>query len=112
MTETHCSKGKGAPNVFYCRPTDDKGGPCHAPDCDGLSACMLQLKRMQKSKDGQKRKHQDLFPCTITCVYSGKRKHSKDECNMKRRESEKLKKAEEEQRQNAGKGGKPEGGGG
>ena len=31
MTETPPSIGKGAPNLFYCRPTDDKGGPCHAP---------------------------------------------------------------------------------
>ena len=53
MTETRPSKGKGSPNFFYCRPTDDKRGPCHAPDCDGRSACMLQLKRTQKTKDGQ-----------------------------------------------------------
>ena len=52
MTETAPSKGKGAPNPFYCHPTDDKGGPCHAPDCDGRSACMLQLKRTQNNKDG------------------------------------------------------------
>ena len=38
MTETPPSKGKGARNLFYCRPMDDKGGPCHAPDCDGRSA--------------------------------------------------------------------------
>ena len=38
MTETPSSKGKGTPNLFYCRPTDDKGGPCHAPDCDGRVA--------------------------------------------------------------------------
>ena len=47
MTETPPSKGKGPPNLFYCRPTDNKGGPCHTPDCDGRSACMLQLKRTQ-----------------------------------------------------------------
>ena len=35
LTETPASKGKAAPNFFYCRPTDDKGGPCHAPDCNG-----------------------------------------------------------------------------
>ena len=40
LTETPPSKGKGAPNLFYCRPTDDKGGPCHAPDCGGeVRAC-------------------------------------------------------------------------
>ena len=32
MTETPSSKGKGTPNLFYCRPTDDKGGPYHAPN--------------------------------------------------------------------------------
>ena len=34
MTVTPLPKGKGTPNLFYCRPTDDKGGPCHAPGCD------------------------------------------------------------------------------
>ena len=45
MTETPPSKVKGAPNLFYCCPMDDGGGPYHAPDCDVRSACMLQLKR-------------------------------------------------------------------
>ena len=66
---------------------------------------MLQLQRKQKTKDGQEVKHQDHFRCTITCGYCGKRRHYKDECHIKRRESEKLKKAEEERRKNAGKGG-------
>ena len=48
MTETPFSKGKGTPNLFYCRPTDDELGPCHAPHCDGRSACMLLLKRTHK----------------------------------------------------------------
>ena len=111
MTETSRSKAKGAPNLFYCRPTDDKGGPCHAPECDGRSACMLQLKRKQKIKDGEGVKHQDHSRCTITCGYCGKRRHEEDECHIKRRESKKLNKAEEEHRKNAGKGGRPEGGG-
>ena len=111
MTESPASKGKGAPNLFYCRPTDDKDGPRHAPDCDGRSACMLQLKRTQKTKDGQEVKHQDHFCCTITCGYCGKRRHYEDACHKKRRESEKLNKAEEERRKNTGKGGKREGGG-
>ena len=110
MTETPRSKGKGTPNLFYCRPTDDEGRPCHVPDCDGRSACMLRLKCTQKTKNGQEVKHQDLFCCTITCGYCGKRRHYEDECHIKRRESERLKKAEEERRKNAGKGGKPEGG--
>ena len=107
MTETPPSKGKGAPNLFYCRPTDDKGGPCHAPDCDGRSACMLQLKRTQKTKDRQEVKHQDHFRCTIMCGYCGKRRHYEDECHIKRRYSEKLKEADKELRKNAGKRGRP-----
>ena len=69
MTENPSSKGKGAPNLFYYRPTENKGGPCLAPDCDGRSAGMLQLKRTRKNKDGQEVKHQDHFRCTITCGY-------------------------------------------
>ena len=108
MTETPPSKGKAAPNLFYCRSTDDKGGPCNAPDYDGRSGFMLQLKRTQKTKDGQEVEHQDHFWCTKTCGYCGKRRHYADECHIKRCESEKLKKAEEAQRKNAGRGGKPE----
>ena len=93
MTETSSSKGKGAPNLFYCRPTHDKGGPCHAPNFDGRSACMLRLRRMQKTKDGQEVKHQDHFRCTITCGFCGKRRHYEDECHIESRQSEKLKKA-------------------
>ena len=33
-TETPPSKCKGTANLLYSRPTDDKGGPCHATDCD------------------------------------------------------------------------------
>ena len=72
---------------------------------------MLQLKRTQKTKDGQEVKHQDHFRSTITCEYCGKRRYYEDECHIKHRESEKLKKAEEKRRRNAGKGGRPEGGG-
>ena len=111
VTETPSSKGKGTPNLFNCRPTDDKGGPCHAPDCDGRSTCMLQLKRKQKTKDGQEVKHQDNFCCTNTCGFCGKRRHYEDECHIKRRESEKLKKPEEERRKTAGRGEGAEGGG-
>ena len=110
MTETPPSKGKAAPKPFHCRPTDDKGGPCHAPDCDGRSACMLQLKHTQKTKDGQEVKHQGHFRCTITCRYCSKRRHCEAECHIECRESEKIKKAEEERRKNAGKGGRPGGG--
>ena len=72
---------------------------------------MLQLKRTQKPKDGQEVKHQDHFRCTIRCGYCGKRRHYEDECHIKRRQSEKHKKAEEGRRNTAGKGGGAEGGG-
>ena len=96
--------------MFYCCPMDDKGGPCHAPDCDACSACLLQLQRKQKTQDRQEVKHGDHFRCRITYGYCGKRWHYEDGCHIKRRESENLKKPEEERRKNAGKG-KPEGGG-
>ena len=31
----------GTPPLFYCKPVNDKGGPCHAPDCNHRSSCML-----------------------------------------------------------------------
>ena len=63
-TETPPSKGRRAPNLFYCGPTDDKGGPCHTPNCDGRTECMLKLKRTHKTKDGQEVKHRDHFCCS------------------------------------------------
>ena len=111
MTEKPPSRGNEAPNLFYCPPTEDKGGPWYAHNSDGRSACMLQLKRTQKTKDGQGVKHQDHFRCTITCRYCGKRRHYEDDCHIKGLESEKLKKAEGERHKNAGKSGGPEGGG-
>ena len=32
-------------------PVNDNWGPCHAPDCDHRSSCMLQMKRQRHSKD-------------------------------------------------------------
>ena len=54
---------------------------------------MLHLKRTQKTKDGEEAKHEDHFCCTVMCGYCGKRRHYEDECHIKRRESEKPKKA-------------------
>ena len=62
----------GTPPLFYCKPVNDKGGPCHASDCDHRSGCMLQMKRQQHTKDGKPVTHQDHFKCTITCGYCGK----------------------------------------
>ena len=33
----------GTPPLFYCKPVNDKGGPCDASDCDHRSSCMLQM---------------------------------------------------------------------
>ena len=106
----------GTPPLFYCRPVNDKGGPCHASDCDLCSGCMLQMKRQQHTKDGKTVTHQDHFRCTITCGYCGKRRHYEDECHIKKRESDKLKRQEAERQKtqtparnppNGDKGGPP-----
>ena len=111
----------GIPPLFYCRPVNDKGGPCHASDCDLRSGCMLQMKRQQHTKDGKQVTHQDHFRCTITCGYCGKRRHYEDECHIKKRESDKLKRQEAERQKtqtparnppNGDKGGKGGGKGG
>ena len=111
----------GTPPLFYCKPVNYKGGPCHAPDCDHRSSCMLQVKRQQHSKNGKTVTQQDHFRCTITRGYCGKRRHYKDECQKKKRESDKLKRQEPERQknqtptrnpQNAEKGGKGGGKGG
>ena len=33
----------GTPPLFFCKPVNDRGGPCHVPDCDHRSGCVLQL---------------------------------------------------------------------
>ena len=111
----------GTPPLFYCKPVNDKGGPCHASDCDLRSGCMLQMKRQQHTKDGKPVTHQDHFRCTITCGYCGKRRHYEDECHIKKRESDKLKRQEAQRQKtqtparnppNGDKGGKGGGKGG
>ena len=65
--------------------------------------------------------HQDHFRCTITCGYCGKGRHYEDECHIKKRESDKLKRQEAERQktqtptknpQNGDEGGKGGGKGG
>ena len=41
----------GASPLLYYKPVNYQGGPCHAPDCDHRSSCMLQLKRQRHTKD-------------------------------------------------------------
>ena len=31
----------GTPSLFHCKPVNDKRGPCHAPDYDHRSGCVL-----------------------------------------------------------------------
>ena len=111
----------GTPPLFYCKPLNDKGGPCQSPDCDHCSSCMLQMKQQQHTKDGKTVTHQDHFRCTITCGYCGKRRHYEDECQIKKRESDKVRRQEAERQKNqtptrnprnGDKGGKGGGGGG
>ena len=111
----------GTPPLFYCKPVNDKGGPCHASDCDLRSGCMLQMKRQQHTKDGKTVTHQDHFRCTIPCGYCGKRRHYEDENHIKKHESDKLKRQEAECQKtqtparnppNGDKGGKGGGNGG
>ena len=90
----------GTPPLFYSKPVNDRGGPCHAPDCDHRSSCMLQMKRQQHSKDGKTVTHQDHFRCTITCGHCGKGCHYKDECHIKKRERDELKRQEAERQKN------------
>ena len=111
----------GTPPLFYCKPVNDKGGPCHAPDCNHRSGCVLQLKRQQHTREGKAVTYQDHFRCTITCGYCGKHRHYEDECHIKKRESDKRKRQEAERQkaqtatrtpQNGDKGGKGGGKGG
>ena len=88
----------GTALLLYCKPVNDKGRPCHAPDCDHRSGCMLQMKRQQHTKDGKTVTVQDHFRCTITCGYCGKRRHYEDECHIKKREGIKHKRRETERR--------------
>ena len=76
---------------------------------------------MPQKKDGKTVTHHDHFRCTITCGYCGKRRHYEDECHIKKRESDKLKRQEAERQknqtptrtpQNGDKGGKGGGEGG
>ena len=111
----------GTPPLFYCKPINDKGGPCHATDCYLRSGCILQMKRPQHTKDWKTVTNQDHFTCTITCGYCGKCRHYEDKCHIKKCESDKHKRQEAERQktqtpsrtpQNGDKGGKRGGKGG
>ena len=88
--------GAGTPPLFHCKPVNDRGGPCHASDCDHRSSCMLQMKRQQHTKDGKALTHQENPRYTITFGFCAKRRHYADQCQIKKRESDKLKRKEAE----------------
>ena len=81
----------GVPPLFYFKPVKDKEGHCHAQDCDHCSGCVLQQKQQQHTKDGKTVNHQDHLRCGITCGCWGKHRHYENECDIKKRESDKLK---------------------
>ena len=79
------------------------------------------MNQQQHTKDGKSATHQDHFRCTITGGFCGKHRHYEDECHIKKRESDKLKRqgAERQKTQtptrnppNGDKGGKEGGKGG
>ena len=39
----------GTAPLFYCKPINDKGGPCHAPDCDHRSGCVCVCAATEKA---------------------------------------------------------------
>ena len=111
----------GTPPLFFCNPVNDKGGPCHAHDCNHRSSCMLQMKRQQHNKDGRTVTYQDQFRCTITCGYCGKCRHYEEKGHIKKRQDDKHKPQEAERQktqtptrtpQNRDEGGKGSGKGG
>ena len=97
-------------NFLYCRPTDDKAGPCSTHDLDRRLTCLLELQHKQETTCSLQVKHQQHFRCTITRGYCGKRRPCEEECNINHRVSEKHKNPEEE-RSKQGCKGKPDGGG-
>ena len=84
----------GTAPLFYCKAVNDKGGPCHAPECYHRSRCMLQMKRQQHTKDEKTVTNQDHFRCTITSGCCGKSRDHEDECHIKIRESHEHKRQE------------------
>ena len=54
------------------------------------------MKRQRHTKNGKPVTHHNHFRCTITCGSCGKHRHYEDECHIKKRESDKLKRQEAE----------------
>ena len=88
--------------LFWCDARDEQGHLQHAPDCEQQDCFVVQGKQQEK-KTGAKAKLPDHYRCTITCAFSGKRKHYEDDCYHKQRLSAKLK--GEDPGKGSGKGG-------
>ena len=88
--------------VFWCDARDEQGHLQHAPDREQQECFVVQGKK-QETNTGAKAKMPDHYTCTITCAFSGKRKHYEDECYHKQRLSAKLK--GEDPGKGSGKGG-------
>ena len=77
-------------DLFWCDARDEQGSLFHAPDCDQRDCFVVQGKK-QETNTGGKANLQDHYRGTITCAFSGKRKHYEDECYHKQCLSAKLK---------------------
>ena len=77
-------------DLFWCNARDEQGSLLHASDSDQRNCFVVQGKK-QETNTGGKAKLRDHYGCTLTCAFSGKRKHYEDECYHKQHLSAKLK---------------------
>ena len=89
-TSKHARIMGNVQELFWCDARGEHGHLQHAPDCDQRDCLVVQGKK-QETNTGAKPKMPDHYTCTITCAFSGKRKHYVDECYHKQRLSAKLK---------------------
>ena len=101
-TPKHARIMKNVKELFWCDARDEQGHLRHAPDCEQRDCFVVQGKQQEKNT-GAKAKLPDHYRCTITCAFSGKRKHFEDECYHKQRLSVKLKRDDPDK--GSGKGG-------
>ena len=101
-TPKHARIMENVKGLFWWDARDEQGHLQHAPDCEQRDCFVVQGKK-QETDIGAKAKMPDHYRCTITCSFSGKRKHYEDECYHKQRLSAKLK--GEDPGKGSGKGG-------
>ena len=101
-TPKHARIMENAKELFWFDARDEQGHLQHAPDCEQRDCFVVQGKK-QETNTGAKAKKLDHYRCTITCAFSGKRKHYEDECYHQQRLSAKLK--GEDPGKGSGKGG-------